>query len=111
MVRRRRVAERWLVQVILTVPTQYITAELVHIESSKIRPVKRPLMMCVSPFVLASHIDEAADIIRRINRDSRLTGKLLLPMYGRCSRRPAVLQLETMSTIKSALIGTEFQRE
>ncbi|GJE90909.1 C6 transcription factor domain-containing protein [Phanerochaete sordida] len=83
-----------LLPVIITVPAQFITAELVNIEAAKVSVPKRPLMLCVSPYVLASHIEEAQELIRRISRDSRLT----------------VLQLEAVNAIKSVLIGTDYQR-
>lgn len=83
-----------LLPVILTTPPQMITTELVRVAASNMRVYKRPLLLCVSPYILMTHIDEAAALIQRINRDSRLT----------------VLQLEAVNTLKSALVGTEFER-
>ena len=55
-------------------PPQIITAELVRISTSAVTPYKRRLLTCVSPYMLATHIDEAIEAMKQVNPDSRLTG-------------------------------------
>ncbi|EKM50050.1 uncharacterized protein PHACADRAFT_130574 [Phanerochaete carnosa HHB-10118-sp] len=83
-----------LLPIILTTPPRVIATELVRVVASNVTVYKRPHMFCVNPHIMAAHIDETIGIMRRVNRDSRLT----------------VLQLEAVNTINSALVGTEFQR-
>lgn len=101
-------------QVLLTVPTQIITTELVNIAASSVAPYKRPLMTCVSPLFLASHIDEAIEACSRVNPDSKLTGTSVnSPPEVVIWHSPvacAVLQLEAATAIKSDLAGTDFAR-
>ena len=51
-----------------------IAAELMHFVPSNLALYKRPVVTSVNPYYLAGHIDEAIELIGRMNNGSRLTG-------------------------------------
>lgn len=64
----------------MTMPAQIIAAELVNSASSNLAPQKRPPVFYVSPSYLAAHIGEAAELLGRMNPDSKLTGEYYMTL-------------------------------